>query len=71
MNKFHGCKMTKKGPKILGSNLQDCPHTNNTQQALARRKRGEGAGGGGFSTSNNLLKFIDFVDEKGCKSQGR
>ena len=26
---------------------------------------------GGFSPSNNLLKFVDFVSEKGCKSQGR
>ena len=34
----------------------------------ARRKRGEL---GGFSPSNNLLKFVDFVSEKGCKSQGR
>ena len=35
----------------------------------ARRKRG--AGGGGFSPPNNLLKFADFVTEKGCKSQSR
>ena len=33
----------------------------------ARRKRGAG----GFSPPNNLLKFVDFVSEKGCKSQGR
>ena len=26
---------------------------------------------GGFSPPNNLLKFVDFVSEKGCKSQGR
>ena len=34
----------------------------------ARRKRG---GWGGFSPPNNLLKFVDFETEKGCKSQGR
>ena len=34
----------------------------------ARRKRG---GWGGFSPPNILLKFADFVSEKGCKSQGR
>ena len=32
----------------------------------ARRKRG---GWGGFSPPNNLLKFVDFETEKGCKSQ--
>ena len=32
----------------------------------ARRKRGRGAG----SPPNNLLKFVDFVSEKGCESQG-
>ena len=26
--------------------------------------------GGGFSPPNNLLKFVDFETEKGCKSQG-
>ena len=26
---------------------------------------------GGASAPNNLLKFVDFVSEKGCKSQGR
>ena len=35
-----------------------------------RRKRGGGLAGG-FSPSNNLLKFVDFVSEKGCESQGR
>ena len=34
----------------------------------ARRKQG---GLGGFSPPNILLKFADFVSEKGCKSQGR
>ena len=31
---------------------------------------GEG-GLGGFSPPNNLLKFVEFVIEKGCNSQGR
>ena len=35
----------------------------------ARRKRG--GGWGGFSPPNNLLKFVDFVSQKGCKSRGR
>ena len=35
----------------------------------ARRKRG--GGWGGFSPPNNLLKFIDFVSEKDCKSHDR
>ena len=30
-----------------------------------------GGGLGGFSPPNNLLKFVDFVSEKGCKSQAR
>ena len=33
----------------------------------ARRKRGAG----GPQPPDNLLKFVDFVSEKGCKSQGR
>ena len=33
----------------------------------ARRKRGAG----GLQPPNDLLKFADFVSEKGCKSQGR
>ena len=33
----------------------------------ARRKRGAG---GASAPPNNLLKFADFVSEKGCKSQG-
>ena len=28
-------------------------------------------GSGGLASPNNLLKFVDFVSEKGCKSQGR
>ena len=36
-------------------------------ESRTRRKQG---GWGGFSP-NNLLKFVDFVSEKGCKSQGR
>ena len=32
---------------------------------------GGGGAGGGFSPPNNLLKFVDFVSEKGCKSQCR
>ena len=31
----------------------------------------EAGGWGGFSPPNNLLKFVDFVSEKGCESQGR
>ena len=31
----------------------------------------EAGGLGGFSPPNNLLKFVDFETEKGCKSQGR
>ena len=31
----------------------------------------EAGGLGGFRPPNNLLKFVDFVSEKGCKSQGR
>ena len=34
----------------------------------ARRKRG---GLGGLQPPNSLLKFVDVVSEKGCKSQGR
>ena len=34
-----------------------------------------GSGGGegleGFSSYNNLQKFVDFVSEQGCESQGR
>ena len=37
----------------------------------ARRKRGGWGGWGGFSPPNNLLKFIDFVSEKDCKSHDR
>ena len=37
-------------------------------QPQARRKR---VGAGGLHPPNNLLKFFDFVSEKGCKSQGR
>ena len=29
------------------------------------------AGGGGLKPPNNLPKFVDFVSEKGCNSQGR
>ena len=32
---------------------------------------GGGGAGGSFSPPNDLLKFVDFVSEKGCKSQGR
>ena len=28
-------------------------------------------GAGGLQLPNNLLKFVDFVSEKGCKCQGR
>ena len=35
----------------------------------ARRKRG--GWGASAPPPNNLLKFVDFVSEKGCKSQGR
>ena len=31
----------------------------------------EAGGAGGFSPPNNLLKFVDFVSEKVCKSQRR
>ena len=30
-----------------------------------------GLGAGGLQPLNNLQKFVDFVSEKGCKSQGR
>ena len=31
----------------------------------------EAGGLGGLQPPNNLLKFVNFVSEKGCKSQGR
>ena len=37
------------------------------------RYPGPSEAGGGWGASappNNLLKFVDFVSEKGCKSQG-
>ena len=37
--------------------------------AQARRKRGGGAGR--LQRPNNLLKFLDFVSEKGCDCQSR
>ena len=30
-----------------------------------------GGGAGGLQPPNKLLKFVDLVSEKGCKSQGR
>ena len=36
------------------------------------RPVGSGGGaGGGLQPPNNLQKFVDFVSEKDCKSQGR
>ena len=45
---------------------------NITQHSLWFQAGPSAAGGwGGFSPFNNLLKFVDFLSEKGCKSQGR
>ena len=36
----------------------------------ACRPVGSGGGAGGLQPPNTLLKFFDFLSEKGCKSQG-
>ena len=41
-----------------------------TANLIFSRPVGSG-GAGGLQHPNNLLKFVDFVSEKGCKSQGR
>ena len=41
----------------------------NRYDLQARRKRGGGTWG--LQPPNNLLMVVDFVGEKGCKSQGR
>ena len=56
--------------KILFKTLKNLHVSPFKLEPQARRKRG-GLGGGGLQPPNNLLKFADFVSEKGCKSQGR
>ena len=43
----------------------------NSEEICICRPVGSGGAGGLQPPPNNLLKFVDFVSEKGCKSQGR
>ena len=57
---------------VLASEKPVLPNSSKTGESQSARP--VGSGGGGWRASgppNNLLKFANFVSEKGCKSKGR